>query len=69
VNRLLAAKDWLPFFMYRKYGTPKMQVRGTQSFSVIRAIHGTHLSGQRFALLKIAPGNFFMSKDGFCFRR
>jgi len=65
VNRLLAAKDWLPFFMYRKYGTPKMQ----EQFSVIRAIHGTHLSGQRFALLKIAPGNFFMSKDGFCFRR
>ncbi len=40
-----------------------MQVRGTQSFSVIRAIHGAHLSGQRFALLKIAPGNFFMFRD------
>ncbi len=30
---------------------------------MIRAIHGANLAGQRFALLKIAPGNFFMSRD------
>jgi hypothetical protein len=48
----------------------KMQVRGTQSFSVIRAIHGAHLSGQRFALLNIAPGSCScLQRDGFLLRR
>jgi hypothetical protein len=44
------------FFMYRKYGTPKMQ----EQFSVIRVVHSAQLSGQRFALLKIASGNFYV---------
>ena len=35
-----------------------------EQLSVIRAIHGANLAGQRFALLKIAPGNFFISRDG-----
>jgi len=39
--------------MYRKYGTPKMQ----EQFSVMSTIHGAYPMGQRFALLKIAPGN------------
>jgi hypothetical protein len=30
----------------------------------MRTIHGAYPAGQRFALLKIAPGNFFISKEG-----
>jgi hypothetical protein len=32
-----------------------------EQLSVIRAILGAHLSGQRVALLKIAPGNFLFA--------
>jgi hypothetical protein len=38
-------------------GTPTMQ----EQLSVIRAIHGANLAGQRVALLKIAPGNFLFA--------
>jgi hypothetical protein len=30
----------------------------------MRSIHGAYPAGQRFALLKIAPGNFFISREG-----